>query len=87
MINALEMLDWTREAWAQLERDTKACAEDLATQERRLAQARQPLPTAGAAEDRAWVEVWEQNVQHAREDYASMRAVLREMRARDGVSA
>ncbi len=75
------VLNRTRKALAQLERDVTLCAEDLATQERRLAHARQQVTTAGCAQDWAWVEIWQSNVQHTREDYEGMRALLRETRA------
>jgi hypothetical protein len=75
------VLNRTRKALAQLERDVTLCAEDLATQERRLAHARQQVTTAGCAQDWAWVEIWQSNVQHTREDYEGMQALLRETRA------
>lgn len=77
-----EVLDRTRGALAQLERDVTLYAEEVATQERRLAHARQQVATGGCAQDWAWVEIWQDNVQHTREGYEGIRALLRETRAR-----
>ncbi len=71
-----------REALAELERDVIIWAEDLATQERRLAHAQRQLATTASAEERGWVEIWQANVQHTREGYESMHALLVETRAR-----
>jgi hypothetical protein len=77
-----EMLDRTRKALAQIERDTKIYAEDLATQERRLAMARHQFATVGSAEDWGWVGIWQENVQQTREGYEGMQVLLVEARAR-----
>jgi hypothetical protein len=70
-----------REALAELERDVIIWAEDLATQERRLAHAQRQLATTASAEERGWVEIWQANVQHTREGYEGVQALLRETRA------
>jgi hypothetical protein len=57
-------------------------AEDLATQERRLAMARQQFATVGSTETWGWVGIWREDVQHTREGYEGMQVLLVETRAR-----